>query len=119
MDKYVIRMCHTHGSVEFVLEGRGYYRCKQCRMQRVSDQRRKNKATLVAEHGGKCRICGYNKCVRSLHFHHIDPSTKLFNLAFKGNSPGIARMREEASKCVLLCSNCHGEVEAGVTNIPL
>ena len=28
-------------------------------------------------------------------------------------------LREEAAKCVLLCANCHVEVEAGVTALPL
>jgi predicted HNH restriction endonuclease len=31
---------------------------------------------------------------------------------------GIGRMREEASKCVLLCANCHALVEAGVRKVP-
>jgi hypothetical protein len=26
-------------------------------------------------------------------------------------------MREEARKCVLLCANCHAEVEAGIVRI--
>jgi hypothetical protein len=26
-------------------------------------------------------------------------------------------MREEAEKCVLLCANCHAEVEAGIVTI--
>jgi hypothetical protein len=30
----------------------------------------------------------------------------------------LAAYREEASKCVLLCSNCHGEVEAGLVRGP-
>jgi hypothetical protein len=28
-------------------------------------------------------------------------------------------LRAEASKCVLLCSNCHAEVEAGIAAVPL
>jgi hypothetical protein len=32
---------------------------------------------------------------------------------------GIARMREEARKCVLLCANCHAEVEAGLISATL
>lgn len=31
----------------------------------------------------------------------------------------IERAREEAAKCVLLCANCHAEVEAGVRSLPL
>jgi hypothetical protein len=29
----------------------------------------------------------------------------------------LADAREEAKKCVLLCSNCHAEVEAGVRSL--
>lgn len=118
MDKTTNRYCKQHGETIFVLEGRGYYRCRQCRMDRVAEQRRKNKRTVVAEAGGCCQICGYSRCVRSLHFHHIDPSTKSFGLAAKGHTTGIRRMREEVKKCILLCSNCHGEVEEGLVTIP-
>ena len=34
------------------------------------------------------------------------------------NGQSIATMRGEAKKCVLLCANCHGEVEAGLTISP-
>jgi hypothetical protein len=30
----------------------------------------------------------------------------------------LAAYRAEATKCVLLCSNCHGEVEAGLVESP-
>jgi hypothetical protein len=29
----------------------------------------------------------------------------------------IARARDEAGKCVLLCANCHAEVEAGLVRL--
>ena len=35
-----------------------------------------------------------------------------------GNPLSAAAAREEAGKCVLLCSNCHAEVEAGVAVPP-
>jgi len=62
LPKFVEKVCPTHGRTEFVLEGRGYYRCKRCRMQRVMDWRRRAKALLIAEAGGCCRICGYDRC---------------------------------------------------------
>jgi hypothetical protein len=31
----------------------------------------------------------------------------------------LAKAREEAAKCVLLCANCHAEVEAGIAQLPL
>ncbi|HEV2820015.1 MAG TPA: hypothetical protein VGW11_05860, partial [Solirubrobacteraceae bacterium] len=49
----------------------------------------------------------------ALHFHHVDPKTKAFSLSFAGVTRSIAAAREEAAKCVLVCANCHAEVEAG------
>ena len=30
----------------------------------------------------------------------------------------IATFRKEAKKCVLVCANCHGEIEAGLIKSP-
>lgn len=35
---------------------------------------RKIKEKLIEYKGGKCQICGYNKCTSALEFHHLDPS---------------------------------------------
>jgi transposase len=114
----VTRPCKRHGLTEFWLEGRGYYRCKRCRMERVSRRRRKMKLILVAEAGGRCVLCGYDRCVSALHFHHVDPATKRFHLSMQGATRSLAAARAEMSKCVLLCANCHAEVEAGLTSLP-
>jgi transposase len=113
----IIRECQRHGLTEFWLEGRGYYRCKRCRMERVVRRRRKLKALLVAEAGGHCFNCGYDRCVAALHFHHVDRNTKLFNLSMQGVTRSLARAKAEAEKCVLLCANCHAEVESGVARL--
>jgi transposase len=111
--------CRQHGMTSFVLEGRGYYRCKRCRLERVGRRRRTIKGRLVAEAGGKCVICGYCRCHRALQFHHLDPNTKEFHLGHAGVTRSLARSRAEARKCLLLCANCHAEVEAGITTVPL
>lgn len=89
------------------------YRCLRCRSMYVADRRRHIKASLVEEAGGRCILCGYARCLRALSFHHVDPTTKSFGIALNGSARALARAREEARKCVLLCSNCHAEVEAG------
>jgi transposase len=109
----VLRPCRTHGATRFRLEGRGYYRCMRCRQERVSQRRRRLKLQLVTEAGGACRICGYDRCVAALEFHHIDPATKQFALSAEGVTRSIRTARAEAAKCVLLCATCHAEVEAG------
>ncbi len=58
-------------------------------------------------------MCGYDACVVNLHFHHVDPTQKSFGLSMN-TTKALAAYREELKKCVLLCANCHGEVEAGL-----
>jgi transposase len=110
--------CARHGETDFYLDGRGYYRCKQCRSDAVARRRRKMKATLVAEAGGRCCICGYDRTMRALHFHHLEPALKRHQINAKGVAVALDKLRAEAKKCVLLCSNCHAEVEDGVAVIP-
>jgi transposase len=114
----VTMRCRYHGDAEFYLNGRGYYRCKQCRSAAVSRRRRKMKQILVAEAGGACCICGYDSSMRALHFHHLDPSQKRLEINAKGVALALDTLRAEARSCVLPCSNCHAEVEDGTASIP-
>jgi hypothetical protein len=67
--------------------------------------------------GGKCQICGYNKCLDALHFHHKDPSQKRFEIpdALFGRCHAkfsIQEIEAEVHKCILLCANCHHEIHS-------
>jgi transposase-like protein len=111
--------CRVHGETEFVLEGRGYYRCKRCRADAVVRHRQKLKTTLVTEAGGSCVICGYSKNARALQFHHLEPDHKRLGFSAQGVTHSLAALRNEAQKCVLLCANCHAEVEDGAVSVPV
>jgi len=56
----------------------------------------------------KCNKCGFND-TRALQWHHLDPSTKLFNIATSVYSRKHAwvDIMNEISKCECLCANCH------------
>jgi len=74
--------------------------------------------------GGKCVICGYNKCANALHVHHIDPSLKTINFAnifsYKKAAASVEELILEMQNCCLLCANCHAEVHSeGLNNINL
>ncbi len=73
---------------------------------------------LVEEAGGRCAICGYDRTILNLHFHHVVPEQKRFPV---NSSVGKAlhKLRAEAAKCVLVCANCHGEIEAGLIASPV
>ena len=55
--------------------------CKKCRTKRKREANRTKKKQLVSLAGGKCEVCGYNKCDSALEFHHRDPSQKSFAIS--------------------------------------
>jgi transposase len=114
----LVMRCPRHGGTEFWLDGRGCYRCKRCRSEAVTRRRRRVKTILVQEAGGACAACGYSGNMRALHFHHVDPASKRLGLSANGVSLALETLRAEAQKCVLLCSNCHAEVEDGTATVP-
>ena len=61
----------------------------------------------------KCERCGYDNNPSAIHFHHLDPSQKDFELADISRTLSLDNLRdtvsEEIKKCIILCSNCHME----------
>ncbi len=70
------------------------------------------KKKLVSFKGGVCQVCGYSRCLVVLDFHHIDESTKEFELSQRGLTRSWEKIINEAEKCLLVCSNCHREIHA-------
>jgi hypothetical protein len=68
--------------------------------------------------GNKCELCGYERHPKCLDFHHIDPSKKLFEISKSYMRP-MPVIEEEASKCILVCKNCHALIHAGIIQIPI
>ena len=95
--------------------------CKNCRLpartnsEQVARCRKKRKLRAIEIKGGKCIVCGYNKCLRNMEFHHLNPDEKEISLSSKNMaSKNWDAVLEEVKKCVLVCSNCHGEIEDGM-----
>src|SRR3954470_3832498 len=61
-----------------VERGRGYgrWRCRRCSGEAVLKRKQWVRRLLVLEAGDRCQSCGYDRCRKNLHFHHIDPATK-------------------------------------------
>lgn len=58
--------------------------CNSCN----AGSRRKNlKKKFIDYKGGKCQKCGYDKCIRALAFHHINPKEKKFTKRRFGKGP--------------------------------
>lgn len=84
----------------------------------VAKRRRKIKLLSVQYKGGKCQICGYDKYIGALDLHHIDSSQKFFSIGEKGYTRSWEITQKELDKCILVCANCHREIEAGITQLP-
>jgi hypothetical protein len=116
------RTCERHGLTEFAQYSAGPSRgprwcCKRCVGEAVTRRKQKLKRILVEEAGGRCAVCGYDRCMVNLGFHHVDPTQKSFAMSMSvGRS--LEAFREEARKCVLVCANCHGEIETGILESP-
>lgn len=78
--------------------------------QAVSDFRRRRKANLIKVCGNKCNLCGYDKTISALEFHHIHPENKEYGIASNGTCHNIQKDLNEVKKCILVCANCHREI---------
>lgn len=96
---------------------RGHGKSKDvCDACRITIGRANLKLLAIEYKGGKCIICGYNKCARALQFHHIDPNEKEFNISMT-TAFTLERNKAELDKCVLLCANCHSEIHDGMVQL--
>lgn len=78
----------------------------------------REKQKAVDYKGGKCIVCGYNKCLAAMDFHHTNPLEK------DGYGSGALKVHwkferniSELDKCILVCVRCHREIHAGAINI--
>lgn len=117
-----ILFCNKHGMNDFYLKGivKERWQCKQCESVYSKKYLISLKEKAVQYKGGGCVKCGYNKCLRSLDFHHRDPKEKDFTIGENRAGKKIVRvwskLQEELDKCDLLCRNCHGEVHFEIDN---
>lgn len=79
--------------------------------------RRILKEKMVRENGGKCHSCELVSHPSVYDFHHIDPTQKSFSVGDKTSTIKWLLIQEELKKCVMLCSNCHRLLHAGVITL--
>lgn len=65
----------------------------------------------------KCLICRETEPV-ALDLHHISPEEKDMHPSGMA-SYSTDNLRKEIRKCVVLCSNCHRKLHAGIIKLPI
>lgn len=78
----------------------------------VAKRRKMLRTKAIKYAGGKCMICGYDRCVDALDFHHRDEQTKSFGISQNGLTRSWEKVRKEVDKCILVCANCHREIHS-------
>lgn len=111
-------------------ERRRYHREYQKRRLRENPEARARHRSLVRKNDQKriaaidteidkfrkdgCKLCPEKESC-CLSAHHIDPTTKEFDVGnFRRLKKSIKVVSAELKKCICLCFNCHAKVHAGV-----
>src|SRR5262249_22533590 len=95
--RFCSRMCKNKAS----------YSCYAAQQRRGIDRKQR----LIQVLGGRCTVCGYDRCLAALSFHHKDPSQKRFALEIRSLTNRLWEVIvAEETKCTLLCLNCHAEL---------
>ena len=92
--------------------------CKPCMKGQVLRRQRLYKEEAVKLKGGCCRSCGFDGYIGALEFHHPDPSSKSSDIVRFSKGPQNPKVAAELNKTVLVCSNCHRAIHAGVLPCP-
>ena len=71
------------------------------------------KPELVKAAGGRCVLCGYNRNLAALTFHHVGADEKSFKLDMRSlSNRRLEVIRAKVEKCILMCQNCHAELHS-------
>lgn len=86
--------------------------------QAVTKRRKMIRRKAIDHKGGRCEICGYDRCKEALEFHHLDDESKDFGISSEGYTRSWDRVKQEIDKCILVCANCHRELHMGIAAYP-
>lgn len=126
--KEMILKLDEHGfSTKEIMEATGCYResvlyvtSKEYRNKNHLDKCRRVKEGMIKlkeAAGGKCSVCGYDRSLYALDFHHLDPAKKERQVCHQLISKSFKKAEEESKNCVLLCANCHRELHEGLITL--
>ena len=100
----------NHLRYDLSMDKRTYADRREYLKSAVSKRRKALRIMAVKYKGGKCSVCGYEKCIDALDFHHI--KGKDFGLSADGMARSWTKTKQELEKCILVCANCHREIHS-------
>lgn len=114
--KKVAKITHiSYNTLKSFIVFKNNKRIKAKQPRNTREYRKDIKRKLVKYKGGKCQICGYNRCIEALDFHHTNQEEKEYSVS--GGTKSFERLKKEVDKCILVCANCHREIHAGIIEL--
>ncbi len=80
--------------------------CMKCPAVYMSRYRLEKRQKAIELLGDKCKDCGKTYPAPVYDFHHTDEKSECVSILIRNNRK-LETILNEASKCELLCSNCH------------
>lgn len=113
-----LTVVHILFNLKNMKESRKYADRREYIIKAVSKRHKKLREMAIEYGGGKCALCGYNRCGDALEFHHTDSSKKEFGVSQSGLTRSWEKTKDELDKCILVCANCHRELHNNIRSLP-
>jgi len=80
--------------------------CMKCHADYQNKYRLEKRQKAIELLGDKCGDCGNTYPAPCYDFHHVEEKTECVSILIRNNRK-LETILNEASKCELLCANCH------------
>jgi len=80
--------------------------CMKCHAKKGDERRLKKRRVAIAHLGDRCMDCGKQFPDACYDFHHNRDKEECVSILIRNNVK-LETILEEASKCDLVCANCH------------
>jgi hypothetical protein len=88
---------------------------KESRKRQRNSVKYRNELLISEYKKDGCCLCGYNKCLEALDFHHVGDN-KTHAISALKDKGSMRQITSEISKCIVICANCHREIHANRIN---
>jgi hypothetical protein len=116
--QYRCKQCQSECSKKHYLSNKDDYR-KRARKNNVLYRERNRQFISEYKSEKGCHFCQESTPI-CLDFHHLDPNEKEINISVMSRGANsIETIMKEIDKCLVICSNCHRKLHAGLIEVSL
>ena len=91
--------------------------CKRARKNNIEYRKRNRDFIKNYKTSAGCKFCKETSHI-CLDFHHLNPKVKDWNISIMSRgASSISTIKKEIKKCIVICSNCHRKLHAGLIKI--